>query len=315
MRQGRHLLAVDSATGNRENGAVRPHFLLRALAALLCAAVLAGCSMLRIGYPQLDSIAGWIADDYFDLDQEQKQEFRKRFARFHEWHRYDQLPDYAEFLTQTKARLDKGLTREDVRWLTNGVQQRYRVAVRFAADDAAAILMTITPEQLENLQQQWDKANRRFVREYRLDGSAEEQRRATGRRVLARVRDWVGHLDDAQDQQILAWAAELPLMNAPRHQDRMRRQREFLKLMVQRDDPARFAERLRHFLLNWEEGRDPAYDRMFSEWTERQADLYVKVYYLLLPHQRAAVADRVQGYINDMTRLARRPAAHTAAER
>jgi hypothetical protein len=315
MRQGRHLLAVDSATGNRENGAVRPHFLLRALAALLCAAVLAGCSMLRIGYPQLDSIAGWIADDYFDLDQEQKQEFRKRFARFHEWHRYDQLPDYAEFLTQTKARLDKGLTREDVRWLTNGVQQRYRVAVRFAADDAAAILMTITPEQLENLQQQWDKANRRFVREYRLDGSAEEQRRATGRRVLARVRDWVGHLDDAQDQQILAWAADLPLMNAPRHQDRMRRQREFLKLMVQRDDPARFAERLRHFLLNWEEGRDPAYDRMFSEWTERQADLYVKVYYLLLPHQRAAVADRVQGYINDMTRLARRPAAHTAAER
>ena len=294
---------------------MRPHFLLRALAAVLCAALFAGCSMLRIGYPQLDTIAGWTADEYFDLDAQQRQEFRKRFARFHEWHRYDQLPDYADFLTQTKARLDKGFTREDVLWITKGVQQRYRAVVTYAADDAAAMLMTITPEQLENLRQQWDKANRLFIREYRLESGVAEQRRATGRRALSRIRDWVGHLDDAQEKQILAWGAELPLMNAPRHQDRMRRQREFLQLMEQRDDPARFASRLRHYLLNWEEGRDPAYDRMFDEWMERQADLYVKVYHLLLPHQRAAVADRVQGYINDLTRLARRPAAQAAAGR
>ena len=315
MREGRYLLAVDTASRNRENGALRPHFLLRALFAVLCAAVLSGCSMLRIGYTQLDTLAGWIADDYFDLDSQQRQEFRTRFARLHEWHRYDQLPDYAQFLTQTRTRLDKGLTRADVLWLTEGVRQRYRTLINYSADDAAAILMTVTPEQLENLRKRWDKANRRFVREYHLDSSAEEQRRATGRRVLSRIRDWVGHLDDAQDQQILAWAAELPLMNAPRHQDRMRRQREFLQLMAQRDDPKRFAARLRHFLLNWEEGRDPAYDKMFNDWTERQADLYVKVYYLLLPHQRAAVADRVQGYINDMTRLARRPAAQASIER
>lgn len=292
-----------------------PHFCLRALAAVLCSVVLAGCSMLRIGYTQLDTIAGWVADDYFDLDTHQRQEFRKRFARFHEWHRYDQLPDYAEFLTQTKTRLDKGLTRDDVLWLTRGVQQRYRTAVSYAADDAAALLMTLTPEQIENLKQQWDKANRRFIREYRLDSSVEEQRRATGRRVLTRIRDWVGHLDDAQEQKILALGAELPLLNAPRHQDRLRRQREFLQLMAQRDDPARFTARFRHFLLNWEEGRDPEYDKMFNEWTDRQADLFVAVHYLLLPHQRAAVADRVQGYINDMTRLARRSAAHAAAER
>ena len=289
--------------------------LMRAFAALLCAAVLAGCSMIRIGYPQLDTIAAWIADDYFDFDTQQRQEFRKRFARFHEWHRYDQLPDYAEFLAQTKARLDKGFTRDDALWVTEGVKQRYRAAVSYAVDDAAAMLMTVTPEQLENLRQQWDKANRRFIREYRLEGGVEEQRRATGRRVLSRIRDWVGHLDDAQEQQILAWGAELPLLHAPRHQDRLRRQREFLQLMAQRDDPGRFAARLRHFLLNWEEKRDPAYERMFNEWAERQADLYVAVYHILLPHQRAAVADRVQGYINDLTRLGRRPAAHAAAER
>jgi len=287
----------------------------RACVLALVLATGAGCSMIRIGYSQLDTIAGWSADEYFDLDVEQRQEFRRRFERVHEWHRYEQLPDYARFLAETKARLERGLTREDVLWVTEGVRARYRTLAAYGADDAAALLMTITPEQLATLQERWERLNRRFVREYRLEASEEEQRREASRRVLSRIREWVGHLDDAQDQQILAWAAELPLVHGLRHQDRMRRQREFLQLMSQRGDAARFADQLRRWLVNWDEGRDPNYDRMFREWTERQADLYAAVYGILLPHQRTAVAERLQGYINDFTYLSRRPAAQAAAER
>jgi len=281
----------------------------------LLLATLSGCSFVRISYPNLDTFAAWTADDYFDLDPQQKQDFRRRFERVHEWHRYEQLPDYAAFLAETKARLQKGLTREDVLWVTNGVRARYRTFVTYAADDAAAMLMTVTPEQLDALQRRWAKDNRRFVREYRLEASVEEQRRVTGHRVLARIRDWVGHLDDGQEREILAWAGALPLIHGPRHQDRLRRQREFLQLMAQRDDPGRFAARLRNYLSNWEEGRDPGYNRLFDEWTQQQADLYVAVDGILLPHQREAVAERVQGYINDLTYLARRPAAQAAAGR
>ena len=160
----------------------------------------------------------------------------------------------------------------------------------YAADDAAAMLMTVTPEQLDALRRRWEKVNRRFVREYRLEESIEEQRRATGRRALSRIRDWIGHLDDEQEQKILAWASALPLIHGPRHEDRLRRQSEFLQLMSQRDDAGRFAARLRHWLSNWEEGRDPAYNRLFDEWTQQQADLYVAVYRILTPHQREAVA-------------------------
>ena len=278
-------------------------------------ATLAGCSMVRLGYPQLDTIAAWTVDEYFDLDPQQKQEFQRRFERFHEWHRYEQLPDYALFLAEAKARLQKGLKREDALWVTNGVRARYRTLVTYVADDAAAMLMSVTPEQLDALQRRWEKDNRRFVREYRLEASVEEQRRATGLRALSRIRDWVGHLDDGQEQEILAWASALPLIHGPRHQDRLRRQREFLQLMSQRDDAGRFTAQLRNYLSNWEEGRDPGYNRLFNEWTQQQAELYVAVYGILLPHQREAVADRLQGYINDFTLLAQRAAAQAAAGR
>jgi hypothetical protein len=294
---------------------IRRGALARVLAAVLCAVGLAGCSMVRLGYPQLDTIVVWLADDYFDLDARQKRDLRARFARFHEWHRYEQLPEYAEFLTETKARLDRGFTREDALWLGDGIRVRYRTIIEFSAEDMAALLMTITPQQLDHLQAHWGGINQRFAREFRVEAGVEEQRRAAGRRALSRIRDWVGHLDDDQEKLILAWAAGLPLVHEMRHQDRMRRQREFLQLMGQRDDPARFAAGLRRFLLDWEDGRDPRYDRLFREWRDRQAELYAAVYRILLPHQRAAVADRLQGYINDFTRLARRPAAQAAAGR
>jgi len=225
------------------------------------------------------------------------------------------LPDYALFLAEAKARLQKGLKREDALWVTNGVRARYRTLVTYVADDAAAMLMSVTPEQLDALRRRWEKDNRRFVREYRLEASVEEQRRATGLRALSRIRDWVGHLDDGQEQEILAWASALPLIHGPRHQDRLRRQREFLQLMSQRDDAGRFTAQLRNYLSNWEEGRDPGYNRLFNEWTQQQAELYVAVYGILLPHQREAVADRLQGYINDFTLLAQRAAAQAAAGR
>jgi len=287
----------------------------RLLALLLCLSVLGGCSLVRLGYGQLDTFALWTADEYFNLDADQKEAFVKRFTRLHEWHRYEQLPNYARFLESVRARLERGVTRDDALWVTESVRQRYRTAVRRAADDAAALLLTVTPEQLAALQRQWDEDNRRFVRDYRLDQDADAQRRERARRVLSRIRDWTGHLDDAQDRKIIALANEMPLIHGLRHQDRLRRQREFMQLMGARGKPREFAQRLGHWLANWEEGRNPDYHHRFQEWVQRQADFYTAVYRLLLPHQRTAVAEQLQRYADDFTRLSRRPAARAAAGR
>ncbi|MBI4204808.1 MAG: hypothetical protein HY527_07260 [Betaproteobacteria bacterium] len=125
--------------------------MVRLLAIACCVGLLAGCSMLRLGYSQLDTIAAWRANEYFDLDAQQKDAFLQRFNRLHEWHRYEQLPDYAVFLAQTRTRLNKPLTREDVVWFVDGVKARYGTIVARGSDDAAALLLTVTPAQLDAL--------------------------------------------------------------------------------------------------------------------------------------------------------------------
>lgn len=283
------------------------------IAVACCLGMLAGCSMIRVGYGHLDTYAAWKANEYFDLDAQQKDEFARRFNRLHEWHRYEQLPDYAAFLSQLRRRLDRPLQREDVEWFIEGARAHYARLVTRAADAAAALLYTITPAQLHALQRQWEKDNRRFVREYRLAGTDEEIRRARARRTLSLARDWAGNLTHEQEQRIIAMANALPLTEKLRYEDRVRRQREFVQLMAQRgEDRAQFAARLRQWLIDWDKGRAPEYERRSREWFVQRVQMLIEIERMLHPHQRAVALARIEDYIEDFTRLAQRPHARTA---
>jgi hypothetical protein len=287
--------------------------LFRLLAAGLFLVLLGGCSLLRFGYGHIDTYAMWMANEYFDLDPKQAQDFRARFGRLHEWHRTEQLPDYAAFLDGIRGRVENGLTREDWVWITDGVRSRYRALIERSADDMAALLLTVAPHQLEALQRRWDRDNSRFVRDYRLKGGAEERRRAGAERALERIREWTGGLGPEQEAKIAALTAVLPMDHRLRHQDRLRRQREFLDLMAERGDPARFAARLKQWLLDWEKGRAPEYEKLWARWSQEQPDFYVAVDRMLTPQQREYATRRLRRYSEDFRRLAQRPAERTAA--
>ncbi|MNC86417.1 hypothetical protein D3C83_20740 [compost metagenome] len=129
--------------------------------------------------------------------------------------------------------------------------------------------------------------------------------------MLDRVSFWAGSLNDEQEQKIAALVAAMPLIHKLRHEDRLRRQREFLDLAKRRGDRVPFTETLPRWLLNWEEGRDPEYDRLWKEWLPKQADLYVAADRMLTPHQREHVMGRLQQYADDFTRLSQRPAVES----
>lgn len=279
-----------------------------AMLVTVCAALAfsSGCSMLRFGYDQADSIAAWMTDEHFDLDTTQKNDFRARFDRLHAWHRHEQLPDYAQFLSAAKHKAQQPVTREDVLWLVEGVKARYRTLVMRGSRDAAELLATLTPENIHALQLQWQRDNRRFVREHRLDSAADERRRAAAERALKQIREWAGSLTQEQETRIIALQAAIPLVQHLRHQDRLRRQREFLQLLEMRGDRREFEEKLRHWLMHWDHGRAPEYERLQTEIYEKRIAFYLAIDRMLTPRQRTAVLNRLQNYIEDFQQLADR---------
>jgi hypothetical protein len=276
---------------------------------LAVSALTAGCTALSLGYRNADTFAAWRADEYFDLDADQRQDFDARFAKLLTWHRYEQLPEYAEFLTTAIEKARGGLRHDDIVWFIDGFESRYRLVVARGLDDAAAMLATLRPEQITALQKQWDKDNRKFRHEFALGESARERRHARIKRTLDQIDDWTGRLTREQERRIGDLMDAVPPVNDLRYEDRLRRQREFLELLKLRGNMAEFKPRLGTFLLHWEDGRDPAYARLADEVFEKRIQFYIAVEKILTPEQREAAVRRMQSYIDDMKALSRRAAA------
>jgi len=272
---------------------------------LLCLLLAGGCSMVRVGYGHFDSVAGWMVNDYFDLNGDQRTQFAQRFDRLHDWHRQTQLPEYAKFLADFQSRSKRGLREADLLWLFDGFRLRYARIATHAAADAADLLATLTPEQIETFRQQMDKANRKFLSDNRSNESPENRRLAQNRRTLSQLGDWVGTLSDAQQQRIRELLREVPLTDRLRHEDRLRRQREFLALLDMRGaERSVFSARLRDWLVNWEQNRPPAMARAFEDSWRKRAAFYATVDGMLTPAQRSHLLRRLQNYSEDFIALA-----------
>jgi hypothetical protein len=280
--------------------------LLRILLLALLLLLNSGCSMVRVGYGHFDSVAAWMVHDYFDLNADQRDLFAQRFERLHSWHRQTQLAEYAQFLGDFQSRARRGLRENDMLWLVDGAKQRYaRIAVRGAAD-AADLLATLTPEQIEHLRQQVDKDNRKFMREHRINDSEAERRKVVQQRTLSQLRDWVGPLNDIQETRVIALLKTMPLVDKLRHEDRLRRQREFFALLeIRSGERTVFAQRLRDWLEHWENGRSAEQKRLFDESWRKRAELYAAVDHTLTPVQRTHLTSKLQDYIDDFRELSK----------
>lgn len=271
---------------------------------VLLTLLLSGCSMMRLGYDYLDNIAEWVAQDYFDLEPPQRENFSKQFRALHAWHRREQLPEYAQFFSEARTRAQRGLQAADIQWLIDGIKARYARIAMHGAADAAGILATLSPAQIEHLKREMDEANRKFQREHRSQGSEAERRAAFTQRTLKQLREWTGSLSEAQEQRMTVLLAQVPLPDRLRHEDRLRRQREFIALLEHRDTGrAEFTTRLRHWMVNWEQTRSPAQTRAFDDYWRKRAEFHAAADSLLTAEQRAHMAQRLQKFSDDFRRL------------
>ena len=287
----------------------------RIAAALMLVAMVAACSFTRFGYNQADTIVSWMVNDYFDLDTQQKQDFQKRFDRLYTWHRQEQLPEYAVFMKTARSRVQQGLTREDVLWFVDNLRSRVRMTARKAGPDAAALLATVTPAQIENLQRKWDKDNAKYVREHKVKGTPDERNEAEARRVIKHFKEWLTPLNSDQENRVVALVRELPQIEQFRYAERLRRQKEFMNVLAQRgEDRERFTARVTEWLANWDKGRSAEDQKRLDAWWAKRADVFVAMERMMTPEQRTVALQRMQNYIEDFTQLAgRADGGHTAA--
>jgi uncharacterized protein DUF6279 len=272
----------------------------------LAAALLAGCTALRLAYDNADTYLLFRAKSYLDLDAKSSDELDERIDEFFAWHRRTALPQYARLSEEAAKRVTRGLSREDLVWGYDSLVAHARQSLRFAAERVAPLLDRLTPQQVAHMERRFAEDNRKFAREY-LRGSEAERRKRRARRLEERLEDWVGNLSHVQAEKVRQFSERTPLYDELRAKDRQRMQAEFVDMIRKREAQ----KRLPDWIANWDHGRDPAHLAASERFRQEYLALLLEIDKTLGPEQRNRAAANFRRYAEDFRVLARRARAES----
>lgn len=263
---------------------------------VLLMALLAGCSTARITYNNAEPLVRFMAHDYFDLDERQSEQFRRRLERFHDWHRSVELPAYVSLLDATASKARGLVSREDLTWAAEALRARYRALFAKAAEDAAPILVTLTPPQIAELEKRLAKANAKYAEEF-VSGDAAH--RARLKRMLKRFSDWTGDLTDLQEARIERFVKAHARLGALRLEDRRRWHSEAVTQIRRQHNAQALALSLGQIFTRPETHRTPEYAEALARWETELVDLVLDIDRTLSKEQRAQVVQNMERYAED----------------
>jgi len=280
---------------------------------LVTALLLQGCSAMRLGYGNADSLARWWIDQYLDLSPEQDVLSRERLAQLFAWHRKTQLPDYVALLQQGKAFAAGQPTASDALTLGDNIIRRVRVFAEQATPDVADLIATLTPAQIDRMAARFAEKNADLANEMRLAEGEAAQNKARYKRLLERAEYWLGDFSNAQENSLRRMIEAQDPGGQFWFDERLRRQRELVDLMrqVQKERPSRerIITLLRAYAARFDLPPDPARLARAQAMRRASADLTVAILAMATPEQREHARQKFDDLIHDVTELSKPNAA------
>ncbi|MDP1734039.1 MAG: DUF6279 family lipoprotein [Sulfuritalea sp.] len=279
--------------------------------ALAVGVLLQGCSAVRLGYGNADSLLRWWVDLYVNMSPEQDALARERLARLHAWHRKAQLPDYVAVLRQSQKLVAGQPNAADMLTLGDGMIRLGRILAEHATPDIADFLATLAPEQIERMAARLAEKNVEYAKDAQLADGESGQRKARYKRLLERAEYWFGDFSGEQKTAFRRLIDSQSIGSQFWYDERLRRQQEWLTLarQVQRDRPSRelVMKWLRDYAARFDLPVDPARLAQAQALRRASAELSVAVLAMTTPAQRAHALQKLGDLMRDFTELSQEP--------
>jgi hypothetical protein len=200
------------------------------LLALLTALVLPGCSVVKLGYNNAESLSYWALDSHMDFNEVQSVTVRAELASLLAWHRANELPQYASMLDKLQRMGAGQVTPEAVCELASDVKTRFQTLLARTEGPVAAMAPTFTPAQLAHMAARFEKRNQKWHAEW-LDGDASE-RSARRTKQLVSAAEWLyGSLNQPQRQALASSSAVTDYQAQAAYREALRRQQDTLQTL------------------------------------------------------------------------------------
>jgi Family of unknown function (DUF6279) len=265
---------------------------------------MAACSLSTVAYNNAVPLLSWFIDDYFDLQDEQRDFAKGRLARLLAWHRKSELPEYHRLLEDAIRRSHGPVTAEEIdRLYAQGKTFVARLGER-ALGDIADFLQKLDAGQIKTLEARLAKGNDKFEREH-IKPPYEERLEARTARYVDNLESWLGTLTHEQRDHVELTLRRMPLTDEMRFAERKQLQAEFLDVLRARPPRGELIARVRVLILKPEQLRAADYRAEAERWQHEVPALVAWVVDRATAQQRTHLQDKLRGYADDVVALMR----------
>jgi len=163
-----------------------------------------GCA--RLLYDRLDTLAGWYLEDLVTLEDAQREDVHAWLESTLQWHRKSELARYAQFLRDFAQAAGQPIGRVGFERAEERIEAFGDDLVAQASPEAARLLLTLSPEQVDELVASLEKKSRKRSEESReaiADGTWHRKRTTEMQRQMKK---WTGSVT-AEQRKLLEQAA------------------------------------------------------------------------------------------------------------
>jgi hypothetical protein len=274
---------------------------------LALACLMAGCGSVRLAYNNVPTFGTWWLNSYLDFDDSQSTRLREDLASLQQWHR-TQLPEMASLLQRAQALAAQDhIAAAQACTLVDDVQRQLADIGTHSEAGAAQLVRSLTPAQLQHLENKYAKTNEDFRKEW-LDLNADKLHEKRYDKTLDRAEHFYGRLSTEQRallrRQVDASSYDPRKLQA----ERLRRQQDTLQTLRsvsgEQATPDQAERALRGLFARYRQSPQADYRAYAQRQIEEGCEGLALLHDTTTAAQRDSAVKRLQAYEKDFRSLA-----------
>ena len=275
---------------------------LRALLAVLVISVFASGCTIKLAYNFLDWGLYWELKDYVKFNRDQRLQVKNEISQLIDWHRSDELPQYADELEKLSIGLESGMTVEQLEKSYDNLRDSWQRIIIKTLPAAVDIISNLNDQQINDFFDMLIEKEGDDAKDIESGTSARtlEEREAY---VSEKVSDVIGELNEVQKALIAQWARrmeptkEFSLVQAIKWRTRMQ------AAIAQRHDEQQLEKNLMVLFANPNQLRSANYRRVIEKNKHLVMQLLFDLNQTLTSQQRSKMVKKLNGFIADFRDL------------
>ena len=275
---------------------------LRALLAVLVISVFASGCTIKLAYNFLDWGLYWELKDYVKFNRDQRLQVKNEISQLIDWHRSDELPQYADELEKLSIGLESGMTVEQLEKSYDNLRDSWQRIIIKTLPAAVDIISNLNDQQINDFFDMLIEKEGDDAKDIESGTSARtlEEREAY---VSEKVSDVIGELNEVQKALIAQWARrmeptkEFSLVQAIKWRTRMQ------VALAQRHDEQQLEKHLMVLFANPNQLRSANYRRVIEKNKHLVMQLLFDLNQTLTSQQRSKLVKKLNGFIADFRDL------------